>query len=382
VVVDRGTVTGGFNTPVVLSSHGTDQSDGLRVALSGSGVAYAAWTELHHGSWMIATATPAGAFSMPRAFLPQGANLLGLLASRGGPVAAVWSSFGSPSSTAVLHYALLRADGSLGRTVTVGPWSPGGEGSPLALNDQGALAAVGIAAEEGEGTKPPRPVVIVCDAAGHCSPPRSLILGRFPAGSFENTAVSLSDDGTVTVLASYFKTYNNGYSAPLGLWYAVRRPRGHWRATHELSPIGDLPVASADGLHGALAVFQDTPGGVTAGLDWSLLPATGTRYAKRAAVRDSNSPYRPVLAANSTGGFVTAWYSNPQREATAANSSLAAATGKGDRLSRARIIASSNVDAETIQTGIDGAGNALVVWLSSETSNPKQKKILAAVYHP
>jgi hypothetical protein len=383
VVVDRGMVTGGFGTPIVLSTHGSDSSSGLHVALSGSGVAYAAWTELHSGRWMIATAAPAGAFSTPRAFLPKSASLLGLLASREGPVAAVWSNFRSPPSSLVLHYALLRADGSLKRAVTVGPWIPAGEESPFALNNHGAFAAVGIAGEQ-EGSRSPRPVVSVCDTTGRCSPPRLLKLSRVPAVSAqEANAVSLSDDGTVTVLAGYDKTPNNhGYSAPLGLWDAVRRPEGRWGAAQELSPIGNGPLATAYGLRGALTVFQDEPGGVTAGLSWSLLQATGDRYAKPAAVRDSNASYPPVLVANNADNFVSAWYSEPYTEVTAADSSLAAATGKDESLSAAQIVASGNVQSKTIQAGIDSSGDALVIWISSEGPSVKQTKVLAALHRP
>jgi predicted nucleotide-binding protein len=93
----------------------------------------------------------------------------------------------------------------------------------------------------------------------------------------------------------------------------------------------------------------------------------------------SNSPYPPVLAVNNAGSFVIAWYSNPQREASAANSGLAAATGNEDNLSSARIVTSSNVDAKTIQTGIDRTGDALVIWLSG-TTGVNQTKLFVAVH--
>jgi hypothetical protein len=384
VVVDRGTVAGGFGPPVVLSTHGSDSSSGLHLALSASGVAFAAWTDSHGGSWMIATAAPDGAFSTPRTLLPKSANLLELLASRNGPVAAVWTTSGPASSSSwVLHYALLRADGSLGSAVTVGPWRPAAEEeSSFALNDHGAFAAVGISGEQ-EGSPPPRPAVSVCNAAGGCAPPRVLKLTPLPAISAEmRDAVSMSDDGTVTVLAGYDKTPNDhGYSAPLGLWDVVRRQGGRWSTAHELSPIGNAPLATAYGVDRAVTVFQDEPGGVTAGLGWALLRATGDHYAKPAAVTGSNSPYPPVLAVNDAGKSVIAWYSNPQREATSANSSLAAATGNEDGLSPTRIVTSRDVDAKTIQPGIDRAGDALVIWIS-ETSHVNQTKVLVAVHRP
>jgi hypothetical protein len=382
VVVDRGTVAGGFGAPVVLSGHGTDESNELKVALSRAGVAYATWSETGTGRTMIAAASSDRAFSRPRALLPKNARLLGLLASHRGPVAAVWDTFGTGSSSAVLHYALLRADGSLGRAVTVGPWNGSTEGAPFALNDQGAFAAVGTDGHDGEGVQPPRPVVSVCDAAGHCSPARVLSLGRIPAGANEQNTVALSDDGTVTVLAGYSKNleHPSGYSAPLGLWEAARRPDGRWQAVGELSPDGNFPVVATDGVHSALTVFQKEPGGVLGGLAWAQLPGTDTRSANPAMLSGPNSPYPPVLAANIASDFVIAWNDQPQGLVNAAESSVAATTGGQDHLSHTQLIAQGNVAAKTIQTGIDGTGEAIVVW--SDFIGNHSQGVFAAVHRP
>lgn len=74
----------------------------------------------------------------------------------------------------MLEYALLGSDGRLGRSVTVGAVQ--GETNQLALNDRGEFAAVGATGEGGYGLPVPRPVVVVCDAAGRCAS-RVLTLG-------------------------------------------------------------------------------------------------------------------------------------------------------------------------------------------------------------
>lgn len=62
VVVDTGTVLGGFGPPVTLAEHASDVDNGLYVAISGTGVRDVAW-EAHAGGWMIASAAPGQAFT-------------------------------------------------------------------------------------------------------------------------------------------------------------------------------------------------------------------------------------------------------------------------------------------------------------------------------
>ena len=77
-----------------------------------------------------------------------------------------------------------------------------------------------------------------------------------------------------------------------------------------------------------------------------------------------------MIAWNDQGGTTT----NP------AYSSVAAATGTGQRLSRPAVIAPSDVAAQTIKTGIDGAGNAIVIWNKWVDNEPHG--VFAAVHHP
>jgi hypothetical protein len=103
----------------------------------------------------------------------------------------------------------------------VGRWNGPVEGTPFGMNDRGEFTAVDMVGQEDEGTVPPAPLVHICNAAGRCSRPHELRFGHIPAEADENNAIALSDDGTVTMLASFS---NPALNTPLGLWAAVRRP--------------------------------------------------------------------------------------------------------------------------------------------------------------
>jgi hypothetical protein len=367
VVVDRGTVVGGFKLPVVLSRHGTDQPNGLHVALSGPGVAYAAWSEFP-GAWMVATAPPNGEFSAPRPLLPAGGQLIALASGTAGPVLAVWAEFPPLRlhQHGSLDYARLGPGGQLGRTVMLS--SLQGDDSAqtaVAVNDRGALVAAWV-----RGVGSPASVVraVLCTATGRCAVTPSV--ESFRTAPF-NVAVALAGDGTASVVSDV--GINGGVLAE------ASRDGGPFSLAQRLASTGSAPVATADGLDGALAVFTGQIGGFARGLVWSLLPATGTRFAKARAVGDPNAIYSPVLAANLAGQFVIAWNDQAGTNANAAYSSVAAATGSGQRLSRPAVIAPSDVAAQTIKTGIDGAGNAIVIWNKWVGHEPRG--VFAAVHH-
>ena len=378
VVVDRGSVTGGFEAPVVLSSHG---SADVRVAVSGSGVAYAVWSEVPGEAVMVATASPGQPFSAPHPLLPPNTKLLGLVQSTDGPVAAAWVTSNPSSLTSrVLHYALLDANGDLGRTVTVGPMRLVGPGVSVALNDHGTFAAVGVTqfpvAVPLAGAQPSRPVVAVCDAAGQCSQ-QVLMLGRVPVTDDMQDAVALSDDGTVAVLAAYGGALvKPGQSRSLGLWAEVRRPNGHWLRAQEVSRTAATNplLATADGRHEDLTVFTNEANGMETGLEWSRLPTSETRFAKAHVVGGPRASTEPTVAADGAGNFVIAWRSDttiPQ---------VAVATGEGDRVAGVRLIAPDSQIPFEVDTGIDGGGDALVIWSGWRENRPQG--VFAAFYRP
>jgi hypothetical protein len=300
VVVDTGTVSGGFSPPVVLAEHSADSNGGLDVAISGTGVRYVAW-QTYAGGWMIASAAPGQAFTAAHALPGAFARLL---ASPQGPVAAVWQT------GAALHYALLAADGGLGRVVNV-PGRFERTAQALALNDRGAFAAVENTAEQVE-TSPPHPIVSLCEPSGHCMAPHPLRMGHPPAGSVESDALALSDDGKLTVLAAFSKAPRNpAANTPWGLWNSTRRPGGRWSAPQELSNGGDSPLAASDGKHSAVTVFEHfwTPKVHWLGdrIEISVLRTPSDRFAAPDLVRGEEAPNPAALATTMNGGLLVAW---------------------------------------------------------------------------
>ncbi len=384
VVVDAGTVDGGFGTPQVLSTHGSDRPEGLQVALSGTGVSYAAW-EQKSGGWMISGARAGGSFTTTRALPASRSRLWGLVRSPAGPVAAVW--FGSSSSgPAPLRYALLRPDGTLGRVVTVGAWNGPVEGTSFALNDRGEFAAVDMVGGDGEGTVSPAPRVRICDADGRCSRPRELRFGRIPAGAEENNAIALSDDGTVTVLASFSKVPKHpAPNTPLGLWDAVRRPGGRWSSPQELSRAGERPIAAADGRHSAMVLIQhfwepDRGGLRFLGnrLETSTLPDAGLVMTRPIVLRGLESPEREALATSPTGRFLVAGIHNPSPSEDSEQTSILAITGSSHP-GPVQLVYSGEVAGEP-RVGIDGSGGAVILWVEDSSSSTTQG-VFASIHH-
>jgi hypothetical protein len=381
VIVDQGTAEEGFGPPVVLSTHGSDGPEGLQVAISGAGVAYAAW-EQSRGPWMISTAPAGGSFAAPHKLLPMRSALWALVRSPAGAVAAVWFSYGSPSARGMLRYALLGADGSLGRIVTVGRWNGPTEGVPFALNDHGELAAVDMVGQEEEGTVPPAPLVHICNAAGRCSRPRELRFGQIPAKADENNAIALSDDGTVTVLASFSKLPKHpAPNTPLGLWAAVLRPGKRWSAPQKLSRAGDEPLAVADGEGSATVLFEHfwEPDLRFLGhrLESSTLPATGARLTRPTVVRGLEAPEPSTLAASPSGDYLIV---GTRRESESTDkASILAVTGSPGGLGSAQRVFSGEVAGQTPPAGIDRDGDAVILW--TEDNQSGSRGVFVSIHH-
>jgi len=362
VVLDPGTVDGGFGTPVVVSTHGSDSPEGLQLAISGAGVAYAAW-EQKSGPWVISSASRGGSFASPHTLLPRGVRLPHLVRSPTGPVAAVWSDRSSQ-----LHYALLRPDGTLGRTITMGRWNGSAEGMPFALNDRGEFAAIDTV-----GTTPQAPLVHVCNAAGRCSRPHEMRFGDIPAQVYEENAIALSDDGTVTVLAAFSKPPKHpAPNTPFGLWAVVRRPGKHWSAPQELSRGGDEPIAVADG-NGSVTVLFDhswtsRPRFLGNRLETSTLPATGTSLTRPTIVRGLEAPEPSTLVANNAGAYLIVGM--PREPESVDNASIVAVSGSAGGLGTAQLVVSGEVSDHPPRAGIDRKGDAVVLWDEDSASGP------------
>jgi hypothetical protein len=366
IVVDRGTIVGGFQPPVILygSSRECGGAGPLFVALAGSGVAYAAWKgEGILAPWMIAVASAGQRFSAPRELGPPYWQLLGLLQSPNGPVAVVWlraRGTGSPGQPppVFLEYALLTAEGGLGKTVDVGPLEIREGPGQMALNDAGEFAAVGL---DPEG----RQVVVVCDPAGKCGW-RLLVAGGSRGLLDTREAVALSEDGTVAALASRCRLPRDNPSeekcvGPGGVWALVRAGDRHWLRSRELSAVGSMNLlwASPFGQGGALALFGEDRGVGKTSLDWASLGSGVHGFARPVAADAVAASDESEFAANEAGGYVLAG-------ATAApepgRCCVIAISGHVDRPPRTQLLPGSEESPKEVQVGIDGAGDGIALW--------------------
>jgi hypothetical protein len=121
IVVDLGSVSGGFQEPVTIAHDGNDVQGYVKVALSSSRVAFVAWATAGHSGWMIATARN-GRFGRPRRLgIPHNAQLARLASGLDGPVDAFWYRNRADSTGAAYGWSCsrLNADGSLGNTTPV-----------------------------------------------------------------------------------------------------------------------------------------------------------------------------------------------------------------------------------------------------------------------
>ncbi len=119
VVVDLGTVTTGFGTPAVVARSGNDIQGYVKVALSGSDVAYLAWLSVDWQGWMIATARGTRFGEPRRLALPHDGQLARLAFGLDGPVDAFWFWNRPDGSVGGFFCTRLHADGSLGQTFAV-----------------------------------------------------------------------------------------------------------------------------------------------------------------------------------------------------------------------------------------------------------------------
>jgi hypothetical protein len=371
VFVDRGTLAGGFQAPIAIAGPLREYLQ-LSVAVSGTGTTYAVWYAFA-GSGTVAAAPPGGPFSAPRELSPAGDELVAVVQSPGGPVAAVWAVPERGSRDPLLRYALLGADGSPGPAVSVGRIKIPPTGVHFALNDSGELAVVGVTNNGAPGQGPTRPVVATCSsAARRCSQPRSIRVGAI--GHTEEQvedSLALAEDGTLTVFAVADSEECRPSARPCGgFWAVTRPPDGGWLRARKLAPKAERGYLGAvsDGQGDALALHR---GASSSAPLWSGLEADGTRITAPAMLaqpasyaRDSN----PVaLAANSQQLFLMTWCTYPVAEAEPLVvhpcDQVAAALGSDDHLETAQpLLPATNVDVGSPEGAVDGAGEAAVIW--------------------
>lgn len=366
IVAVLGSARGGFGTPLVIGGNGIDVEGDIQAATSGRGEAYVAW-ESGSGAEI---ATAAGdRFGAPRGLaLPDDGQLLQLVSGLSGPVFAVWYGYHVRSAPA-LEYAPLTAAGTLGRTITVAHLGSPSSNIEFAVNDHGAVAASWVNGEQGlDPSHPnafPRVRAELCSPRGRCVAPQTLSLGP-RAHQYENTATTISDDGTATVVAGgQTEKLIDGVPweiGPHGLWGAVSRHGARFQPTGEISSTGDHPVAVARGRSGATTMFNvglppiDTFADATIG-------SSGSHFMAPTVVPDHETINAPALASDLAGTTVAAWLDSP-RGVTNAGDSVHAAIGRSGSLGAPETVAAaaSSTVGGLLTSGIDGRGNAIVLW--------------------
>ena len=392
--VDRGTLAGGFQAPIAIAGPLREYLQ-LTVAVSGTGTTYAVWYAFA-GSGMVAAAPLGGSFSAPRELAPAGDELVAVVQSPGGPVAAVWAIPERGSRAPLLSYALLGADGSLGPAVSVGRVLVPPFGVHFALNDSGELAVVGVTNNGAPVLRgPSSPVVVTCSsAARRCSRPHPIQVGA--VGHTEQQvedSLALSEDGTLTVFAVANSEECPRKARPCGGFWAVTRPRdGGWLRARKLASKaewGDVDAVS-DGQGDALALH---PGASESAQLWSGLEADGARIT--APARPAQPPGyaqagNPVmLAANSQQSFLMTWCTYPAAEAEPLVvhpcNQVVAALGSDDHLETAQpLLPATVVDVGATQGAVDGAGEAAVIWNEDleETPGIFESRLAIDIHRP
>jgi hypothetical protein len=369
-----GKLPGQVHKPMLLAALGANVRSSLFVAMAGDGTAYVAWQDDEQGDWVVAQAR-SSRFSRPRPLgVPAGVQLQGLAGAGGGRVAAVWLQYDVRSAPA-FRYALLRGDGSIGRTVTIGH-----PGSPLqsvafAINDKNEVAASWV--NGGEHSKPPRVSGVLCATAGRCSR-RQTIHFRHPTGQSVTLTSSLSDGGSATVLVSGLTVGSPTPSSRsvFGLQAAVSRPGSPFRGGPRISPTAEHQVSSSLGANGAVALFN-VGGAPATTLAWSHLTARGFTAPQ---VLDHHASGPGMLAlGNPQGDLALAWTDAPQGAVTDTSYSIHASLGNAKTMSPPQTIApnADHVSSGRFVGGIDARGDAIVVW--SEFLDSQSRGVFASI---
>jgi hypothetical protein len=257
VVVSLGSITRGLGRPKVVATTGNDVQDQIKVALSGSGVAYIAWPRADGPGGMIVTGR-AGRLSSPRRLaLPRGTRLDRLASGLDGPVDAF--SFRANGHGFTFFCTRLRDDGTSGQAVVAR--------HPYRANPCGLPATNGM-----HGSIPSHPE----QPSGYQLAQYSLISKTDGRGS----SLAVWDDSPE----------NSGWT--YGLFYAVARrpPRAQASSEVTVPRVDRLEISAAyDRLHARglrvtlpgteLEYWEDPPAYVV-----RTVPSAGRRVARGSVV--------------------------------------------------------------------------------------------------
>ncbi|MGO9976738.1 MAG: hypothetical protein ACLP01_28830 [Solirubrobacteraceae bacterium] len=353
VMAATGTLPGPLGAPTQISAVGADIREPPFIAVSGSGVEYLVWPQGTAFRWMLSIGS-GGVFSRPRALgIPDGAQLQGLVAGGGGPVAAVWLQYGVHSAPA-LRYATLSPARGLGPVITVADLGSPLDDVKVAVNDRGELVAAWTNSGAPFGNRP-RVSAEFCDRDGRCGPRLTVAFRHQLSGQYGEVHVTLSDGGTAAVFVGLYDPASDGLQA------AVSRDGRPFVASTTFAT-GAHAVAAAVGENGAVAVFN--VGGIPVkDLALSRLTAGSTSFT-RPSVFDRRTVGSPVVAGAPNGDYLLAWFDAPVGLITATSYSLHAALGAPNSPSRPVLIApgTNRLDGGQLATAIDDHGHAIILW--------------------
>ncbi len=375
VEVAFGHVNGTFRAPLTLTSHGSGE---LYLARSGLGRTVVAWSGAHaaYPPWSLASST-GHAFSAPQA-LPD-SQILGVISGRDGPVGVVWQHDGQ---NATLTYSLVDRAGRLPAAAAIAQLGRDDSAPVFAINDRGQLAAAWV--RTAPTGLPETTQLAVCAAPGRCHTQTLTMFGRgavvvcSPRGrcarpspapsvtpSSVKLAVTISDNGTVAVLADGEDSTNSSSEGLRGLWARSGRRDGPLdRPTFSrpqlIAQLGTSPVAATTGRDGTIAVFN--VGYPTSRLAWTTRDPGSTTFTRPTPIADTATLYTAGIATTGDRLLLMWWHSprnGPNRD------SLMVATGTLNHLGPPQTVApyDRNLNATSMSwpLGIDANGNALLI---------------------
>ena len=363
VVVDWGSLAGGFGAPLVLAS-GPSGSEGAPWVAGAGSEAFVAWDERRAQDVHLALLR-GGRAVLNRLMGLRDAELVALEGLSGNRAEVVWDQYGH--GFPLLKAALITAAGRIEKPVVIA--HPGGrdtEAIEISINPRGDLVAAYVHDQASFTGSPRAPgrhggarvMLSVCEAAVHCTGPRGLRLGATRPVCI-NPAVAMTSSGTAIMLAAAQDAGAKGCSYPAGVWRATAAPGHRFAAARKIVASGDSPIATSAGPGQAIAALN--PGVAPYHtVVWTTIRAAAGSPVSLRRVPDGDVINSPLLAANPGGQFVLVWehassHRNPRI-------SLKAAIGAGTKLKHLHRLADGNHPPQSVATAMNAHGDAIVVW--------------------
>ncbi len=363
VVVDWGSLAGGFGAPLVLAS-GPSGSQGAPWVAGAGSEAFVAWDE-RRAQDVHLVLLRGGRVVVKRALGLRDAELVALEGLSGNRGEIVWDQYGH--GFPLLKAALITAAGRIGKPVVIA--HPGGRDTAaieISTNARGDLVAAYVhdqASFTGPHGTPgrhgsARVMLSVCKAALHCTGPRGLRLGATRPVCI-NPAVAMTSSGTAILVAAAQDGGAKGCSYPAGVWQASAVAGRRFDAARKVVAAGDSPIAAPNGPAQAVAALS--PGVAPyQTMAWTTIRAAAGSPVSLRRVPDGDVINSPLLAANAGGQFVLVWehassHRNPRI-------SLNAAIGAGTKLKHLHRLADGNHPPQSVATAMNAHGDAIVIW--------------------